>query len=106
MNQATQAAAAAQGVRVIDMNTIITAFWNSVLAADGVVLPQPDNIYLRVWDQMKRAGAVLASCGLTPAIVNRASLTQIASDSWGQRGYGSVSWSQAKAVGYCAEILG
>lgn len=79
---------------------------SSVLAADGVVLPNTDNIHLRVWDQMKWAGAVLASLGLTPAIVNRTSLSQIASDNWSQLGYGSGSWSQAKAVGYCAAILG
>ncbi|UPK35136.1 hypothetical protein IVB18_45385 [Bradyrhizobium sp. 186] len=106
MNQAAQAAAAAQGVLVIDMNTIITAYWGSVLAADGVVLPQPDNIHMRVWDQMKWAGTVLASFGLTPSIKTRTSLTQIASDNWSQLGYGSGSWSQAKAVDYCAAILG
>lgn len=106
MNQAAQAAAAAQGVLVIDMNTIITAYWGSVLAADGVVLPQPDNIHMRVWDQMKWAGTVLASFGLTPSIKTRTSLTQIASDNWSQLGYGSGSWSQAKTVDYCAAILG
>lgn len=106
MNQATQAAAAAQDVTVIDMNTIVTAYWASVLAADGVVLPQPDNIHMRVWDQMKWAGTVLASFRLTPAIKTRASLTSIASANYTSLAYGSGTWTQQKAIDYCAAILG
>lgn len=105
LNQATQAAAAAQSVTVIDMNTIITAYW-ATAALDGLTLPNADNIHLNVWDQMKFAGAVLASFGLTPAIVNRTSLTDIASANYTSLAYGSVAWTQQKSIDYCVAILG
>lgn len=106
MNQAIQNASTTKGVICIDANTTITAYWASVLSADGVVLPNSDKIHPLVWDQMKWLGMILSSLGLTPAIVNRTSLTDIASANYASLAYGSGTWTQQKAIDYCVAISG
>ena len=106
MNQVIQAAAIAKGVTCIDMNSIIDTYKTERNAADGTEVMLSDGIHPNVWGQMKWTGAILSSLGLTAAIVNRTSLTSIASANYSSLAYGSGTWTQQKAIDYCVAILG
>ena len=106
INQATEAAAAATGTPVIDMNAIMDAYRTATLAADGLSPMYGDGIHANVWGQMKMTGAMLDFVGLADAIETFESLSAVAAANHAALGYGSGTWSAGKAADYCEAIRG
>jgi hypothetical protein len=93
------------GFHFIDMNWIMDTWRRSALRIDGVDVMRPDGVHPNVWGQMKMTQHYLVAAKLDGYVTEVGPLQDLAEQNAAVLGYGSPTFTGARARTYVAAML-